>query len=240
MEEIMRDKKKIAYIIIAILIISTASYLMYQELAFSKPGTPSFNEEKCYPDLNEINGGVVLEINKPKENGGRRIKHFNLYKGTDSSNLEKFREIEVHNAGESIFDTFVKLGETYYYRASALNEEGESKLSDMISITVPTAPKNINVEKHEEELKIEWDEPIYDQEKVYIHSYRVEIDQIQSQVGFFRDDIEDESMTIDRSKLKNETQYEIKIAVKYIYTFDEDVHPSLYMDFWSDEVNVEL
>ena len=84
-------------------------------------------------------GYVLITWDKPQSDGGIEITNYKIYRGTDRvepSYLITLDNILVFN------DTFVTNGETYYYRISAVNPEGEGPNSTDISAIPEAIPSN--------------------------------------------------------------------------------------------------
>ena len=77
------------------------------------------------------NAGVVyLGWAEPVDDGGSAITGYRVYRGIMEDGLGIVEDVP----GLSFSDTGLSTGETYYYAVSALNAEGESEKTDIVSV----------------------------------------------------------------------------------------------------------
>ncbi len=105
---------------------------------------------------------VFLRWDEPLSDGGGVITNYNIYRGTTSEDIIHLATI---NNILEFTDEDVTNGLTYYYRVSAVNWAGEGDLSVEVSATpasTPSAPENVRASAGEDEIVLDWDEPISD------------------------------------------------------------------------------
>lgn len=239
------EKKTLAVIVGLLIIIGTASYYVYQETTFSTPSAPSFIEDESHAFLDNPDGEIELRFEETKT-GGKPIESYNLYKGNSSEDISRYDNSERENkvafltAGTKvrIQDTNVYPGETYYYRISAVNEEGEGKLSDTIEIKVQTGPRDFTASAQNDGIILNWTEPFYDEDDVYVGEYRIECEGNDS----FYNSVD--NLTSERTRYivngtENDTEYTCRVGVKLYYVNDPSPEPLWYPTYWTEEITVE-
>ena len=83
---------------------------------------------------------VTLTWTPSTDNGGSPITGYKIYRGTSLDNMEYITTVSASTT--TYKDTAVKPGETYYYKVSGLNSEGESSTGAAVSGSVPKAEEN--------------------------------------------------------------------------------------------------
>lgn len=79
------------------------------------------------------NAGIVyLGWAEPTDDGGSAITGYRVYRGIMEDGLGIVEDI----SGMSFSDTGLSTGQTYYYAVSALNVEGESEKTDIVSVMI--------------------------------------------------------------------------------------------------------
>ncbi|OLS15326.1 MAG: Fibronectin type III domain protein, partial [Promethearchaeota archaeon CR_4] len=81
-----------------------------------------------------IKGLIFLTWEAPSSDGGSPITNYKIYRGTSLDNLIL---LTVVGNVLNYTDTYVIVGETYYYRVVAVNAMGDSVQSSVASATVP-------------------------------------------------------------------------------------------------------
>ncbi|MFO7792679.1 MAG: fibronectin type III domain-containing protein [Candidatus Saliniplasma sp.] len=116
------------------------------------------------PNLSAYPGDsqVFLDWDEPVDNGGEEITRYNIYRGENVDDFEKVHE--THN--KHIFeDKNVTNGLEYNYVVTAVNDEGESEWSRIVSakplynITEPSSPFDIYLFSGEEHMELYWSPP---------------------------------------------------------------------------------
>lgn len=79
---------------------------------------------------------VKLTWSAPKNNGGSPIIGYKIYRGTSPNNMECIATVDASTT--TYEDADIKPGETYYYKVTALNSEGESSVGASSSASVPS------------------------------------------------------------------------------------------------------
>ncbi|MFW6176166.1 MAG: PQQ-binding-like beta-propeller repeat protein [Thermoplasmatota archaeon] len=121
---------------------------------------------------------INLNWSAPEYAGGSEITHYNVYRGTNSTNLN---QIGNPNKTEYV-DTNIEKGITYYYYVTAVNDVGESDTSNLESIkitTKPSQPRNLSAEEDDQNILLDWQSPLDDGgiEITYYNLYRGESSQ---------------------------------------------------------------
>jgi len=75
----------------------------------------------------QANASIVLDWNAPLSDGGSRITHYTIYRGTVSGGEIFLKEI---GTALTYTDTDISNGQRYYYEVSALNAVGEGPTSN--------------------------------------------------------------------------------------------------------------
>jgi parallel beta-helix repeat protein len=109
-------------------------------------------------DIHIYPEALKLRWSRPSDRGSP-ITNYRVYRGLDLENITFLTEI-----GNVLFynDTDILKGETYYYRVSAMNEVGESRLSSVIYSTamdVPEEPKNFKITSEDLYILLTWHSP---------------------------------------------------------------------------------
>ena len=119
------------------------------------PGAPTLNA----PSAGD--GQVVLTWSAPSDDGGSAITGYNIYRGISSDG-----EIILTTIGNvlTFTDTGLTNGQTYYYKVSAVNGEGEGALSSERSatpmlLTVPSAPTLNTATASNGQVVLTWTSP---------------------------------------------------------------------------------
>ena len=73
---------------------------------------------------------VLINWTTPLDDGGSDINSYTIYRGTDSYNLTLLATVA--STQTSYNDTSVENGQTYYYKITAVNDQGESPQSTMV------------------------------------------------------------------------------------------------------------
>jgi|GEM_PF-1515455 len=110
------------------------------------------------------NARVNLNWTAPSFNGESNITGYNIYR----SIIEIGNYSQIASPSGSIYnDTGLTNDQTYWYKVSAVNDNGESTLAGPVNATpvfgtmVPTAPRNINAEAGIRNVTLTWDAPLY-------------------------------------------------------------------------------
>jgi hypothetical protein len=110
------------------------------------------------------NGLVELSWDAPKDDGGRDILEYNIFKGMSSGGESYIAKV---NAPTTKYDDKdVVNGVTYYYRISAANDLGESSYSSEIIATprgVPSSPQNFQAIPGIGQVFLYWEPPLSDE-----------------------------------------------------------------------------
>lgn len=104
---------------------------------------------------------VDLNWTAPNDNG-YPILYYLIYR---SNSIEGSYSLVGNVTGLSYTDNRVANQETYYYRVSAVNSQGEGRLSDPVSVTVggvPRAPIDVAVSPGLSQVRLSWDFPLID------------------------------------------------------------------------------
>jgi fibronectin type 3 domain-containing protein len=73
---------------------------------------------------------ILINWTAPSDDGGSAVTSFNIYRGTDPDNLSLLASVSATET--SYNDTSVESGQTYCYRITAANDQGESSQSPMV------------------------------------------------------------------------------------------------------------
>jgi hypothetical protein len=113
--------------------------------------------------------GVWVHLNwdPPVNSGASPIIGYNLYRGINQYSFTLYQEL-----GQEFEynDTDVVNGQTYYYRVSAINEQGEGEGSNVISATPfspveptpPSVPQNLTLQVGDGYISLAWQAPASD------------------------------------------------------------------------------
>src|SRR5439155_1704606 len=108
---------------------------------------------------------VSLTWSPPSSNGGSPITNYRVYRSTTSGG-----ETFLTNAGNVLTytDTGLTNGQTYFYKVSAENSQGEGPLSTEASstptlpATPPSAPRNLQATAGDGSVTLNWEAPAND------------------------------------------------------------------------------
>ena len=110
---------------------------------------------ECLGDDSFIN----LNWTEPADDGGLPVTGYKIYRGETSGSLEFLTSVgQVYGFN----DTGLTNGITYYYQVSAVNDAGDSSLSDEASgipITFPGAPRNLQGLTDSNGVQLSWEAP---------------------------------------------------------------------------------
>ena len=115
------------------------------------------------PENVEITSGnrySYLTWQQPQKLGGTNITEYRIYRGDELENLTYF--YYVNGLTTYYNDTSVFNGKKYYYFVTAVNIEGESDSSNLVStipMGTPSAPQNANAESVSYGILISWYQP---------------------------------------------------------------------------------
>jgi len=98
-----------------------------QVYVYSTPSAPK--NFRCMPG----DGLVKLSWDEPEDDGGKGIKSYAIYKGTQSSSLNFYKQVDEKTF--SYTDTQVSNGVTYHYMISAVSDPGEGNKTQVLSAT---------------------------------------------------------------------------------------------------------
>lgn len=128
-------------------------------------------ELSTYPGDSQL----VLEWEEPVDDGGEEIIGYSVYRGTDVYNLEKTDD----DIKDTLFtDINVTNGIEYYYAVGAVNGEGESEWTGIVTaeprsnITVPASPVEIFAFSGDDQIELYWF-PSEDKGNSWLRGYRV-------------------------------------------------------------------
>ncbi|MFP4545447.1 MAG: fibronectin type III domain-containing protein [Methanomassiliicoccales archaeon] len=119
-------------------------------------------------------GSISLEWEAPQDEGSSPISGYNIYRGTSPLSLSLHDTVN----DTDYLDGDMVNGHPYYYKVSAVNDQGEGELSDLISAIpgtgedVPSTPQNLNATSEGLFVELTWDAP-YDSGADDIDKYRV-------------------------------------------------------------------
>jgi parallel beta-helix repeat protein len=107
-------------------------------------------------------GHVNLNWDEPIWNGGSSITNYRIYRGTTSGGETFIAEVP-----EILFyiDSNVVVGNSYYYKVSAVNVQGEGPLSNEANAvynSVPSEPRNLAVVEEDSSVSLTWNAPTID------------------------------------------------------------------------------
>jgi fibronectin type 3 domain-containing protein len=102
---------------------------------------------------------VRLIWTEPNSNGGSIITNYSIYRGPTSDSVTFLVRI-----GDDLtyVDSDLTNGQVYYYRIKAMNEVGDSPLSNAAfgqPRTTPSNPANLTISSGDEEITVTWDSP---------------------------------------------------------------------------------
>ncbi|MFO7618061.1 MAG: fibronectin type III domain-containing protein [Thermoplasmata archaeon] len=109
-----------------------------------------------------LSGQVNLTWSPPESDGGSPITGHKVYRGSGPDDAAVIASIGNLTHYE---DGAVTNGQTYYYTVSALNSEGEGKMSMGIYVTpaaVPSEPLNLQASSGDGRVTLDWSPPSYD------------------------------------------------------------------------------
>ncbi|MEM3396043.1 MAG: fibronectin type III domain-containing protein [Thermoplasmata archaeon] len=124
-------------------------------IALVKPSEPQNLSGYCY------NSKVYLNWQAPITGA---VTNYRIYRGSSSGNESLYAEI---GNVLSFVDTNVSLSNTYFYKVTAINPQGESNFSNEINVTVkppqpPTKPLNLRITATYAKVSLVWDPPADD------------------------------------------------------------------------------
>ncbi|MFP4171111.1 MAG: fibronectin type III domain-containing protein, partial [Methanomassiliicoccales archaeon] len=135
------------------------------DLIWATPGTGG-DVPSTPQNLNATSDGLFVELtwDAPYHSGAYDIEDYRVYRGTTSSSLDTYETID---DVRSFNDTQVESGQTYYYRVSAINDDGEGQWSEMASATPvrpitpsePSEPLNLSTTTSGDRISLSWDAP---------------------------------------------------------------------------------
>ncbi|MFO7991656.1 MAG: NosD domain-containing protein [Thermoplasmata archaeon] len=109
-------------------------------------------------------GNVTLTWDEPSSDGGLSITEYRIYRGVNDQNLVYYDNVD--GTTLTYIDKEVKPDNTYHYRVSAVNSEGEGPRSNEALETpqspevIPKPPSNVNTDAGDEYVLITWDKPV--------------------------------------------------------------------------------
>lgn len=108
------------------------------------------------------NRQATLTWNPPLFDGFSPVTHYIVYRGTSPG-----QEVFLEDVGNVLVHTDQNLmnGQTYYYRVTAVNAVGESRKSDIVSVTpftLPGPPLNLTADAGTELVILNWSAPADD------------------------------------------------------------------------------
>jgi len=109
------------------------------------------------------NDNIILNWTAPISDGGSAITKYRIYRDTTIGLPDGINIANVTSGEQSYVDTQVSTGIRYYYVVTAVNNEGESPVSNEIAITsgdVPSVPRNINSPYSNNQIILNWSVPI--------------------------------------------------------------------------------
>ncbi|MHA2403972.1 MAG: fibronectin type III domain-containing protein, partial [Candidatus Kariarchaeaceae archaeon] len=117
---------------------------------------------------------VSLTWDIPSSDGGVPISNYSIFRSQTSGSYGA--PIATVGAGETSYvDSTVSSGETYYYVVRANNSEGESAVSNEITIIpgqAPAPPENVDAVHGNQQVTLTWDAPS-DNGGIAIFQYRI-------------------------------------------------------------------
>ena len=105
------------------------------EYVLTLPSYPP--EAPAITRITATSGGVELTWTVPASDGGRPITNYRIFRGTAPSNLSP--HATVGNTISYLDPGPLDGGQTYYYAVVALNDAGESGLSEVKDVLVPAS-----------------------------------------------------------------------------------------------------
>jgi titin len=103
-------------------------------MEIASPTGPPKDPRETKGVLDLKNGTVKISWEEPSSNGGLEIKSYKIYRGPERDNVSFLSEI---SSGEEFNDDTISRGEEYYYRISAVNDDGEGPMSMVFFVQVP-------------------------------------------------------------------------------------------------------
>ncbi len=148
----------------------TAVYDDGRETEFSNQAsaTPTGISPPTAPrDLKAYPGNLEIELkwDAPDDDGGAVVMNYHIYRGPSADELVRKYII---GTTKEYKDTNVINGQTYYYGVKAVNDEGTSELSNIVSatpsadITEPSAPRNLRTLVGDNLVELYWEAPLDD------------------------------------------------------------------------------
>lgn len=108
---------------------------------------------------------VDLHWDKPRGTKGYPTSSYNIYRSLNGGDFQLIDNIPYSYSLQSYTDMSVITGETYSYYMTAINEDGESGVSEtitMIPIGELTAPRNVIILPSAGQVELAWDAPLND------------------------------------------------------------------------------
>jgi len=149
----------IAAIVVVVIVLPAAMFL------WPRPPGPRLVQPPSAPlNLEAAPGDRVISLSwqPPADNGSSPLRHFRVYRGTVSGDLGMIRELDVTL---SYTDGGLTNGLRYYYRVSAVSQDGEGARSGMVSAVpggggnLPSAPRNLTARPGDGQVTLGWDPP---------------------------------------------------------------------------------
>ncbi|MFH0815314.1 MAG: PQQ-binding-like beta-propeller repeat protein [Methanobacteriota archaeon] len=105
---------------------------------------------------------ISLSWNPPASNGGAPITAYNIYRGT-ASNAESFlASVSIL----SYYDYSLSVGQTYFYKITAVNSIGEGAFSNEANasfrMSTPEVPQNVIASSGSKYVNLSWNAPTFD------------------------------------------------------------------------------
>ncbi len=120
------------------------------------PGAPTLNSATAG------NGQVTLSWSAPSSNGGSPVTLYAIYRGAVPGEGAYLEGVE---NGLTFVDTTVTNGQTYYYEVTAVNDLGESEMSNQLSakplapVSAPGAPSDLRATASDGRIDLSWVAP---------------------------------------------------------------------------------
>lgn len=162
----------IAAVVVVVIIILAVVFL------WPRPSEPRLIQPPSAP-LNLVatpgDRQVTLGWQAPADSGSSPLRNYRVYRGTVSGALSMIRELETTL---TYTDGGLTNGQTYFYKVSALNSDGEGARSGEASATpggaagLPSAPLNLSARPGNGQVTLSWDPPA-DTGGAAITAYRI-------------------------------------------------------------------